>query len=235
MGAALLAAYGVGLVDAPRVRRGWVDARRRARCPMPRRSRATIGFSTSTRALSRAEIHRCTRCTTRGSRARAGCRAQRGRRAGSLFQPRKERAMNPSVVPSSPAQPSPSPGHPFTSRGAADALPGKDVTINIGYFPVVSPVPIMRAQQQLEDEGLHGQLGADHPGPAGRGERARRRQARHRVGQQHLRGRDLLAVAGRRAVRRPVVHQRQRHRGRDEEHDPERRRTSSARRSSSAA
>ena len=37
--------------------------------------------------------------------------------------------------------------------GAADALPGNDVTINIGYFPVVSPVPIMRAQQQLEKKG----------------------------------------------------------------------------------
>ncbi|HSV17547.1 MAG TPA: ABC transporter substrate-binding protein [Casimicrobiaceae bacterium] len=35
---------------------------------------------------------------------------------------------------------------------AADA-PGKGVTINIGYFPVVSPVPIMRAQHQLEDKG----------------------------------------------------------------------------------
>jgi ABC-type nitrate/sulfonate/bicarbonate transport system substrate-binding protein len=29
---------------------------------------------------------------------------------------------------------------------AAD-LPGKGITINIGYFPVVSPVPIMRAQR----------------------------------------------------------------------------------------
>ena len=35
---------------------------------------------------------------------------------------------------------------------AADA-PGKGITINIGYFPVVSPVPIMRAQHMLEDKG----------------------------------------------------------------------------------
>lgn len=35
---------------------------------------------------------------------------------------------------------------------AADP-PGKGITINIGYFPVVSPVPIMRAQHQLEDKG----------------------------------------------------------------------------------
>src|SRR5512142_1840996 len=35
---------------------------------------------------------------------------------------------------------------------AADA-PGKGITINVGYFPVVSPVPIMRTQHQLEDKG----------------------------------------------------------------------------------
>ena len=35
---------------------------------------------------------------------------------------------------------------------AADG-PGKGVTINIGYFPVVSPVPIMRTQHLLEDKG----------------------------------------------------------------------------------
>ena len=35
---------------------------------------------------------------------------------------------------------------------AADP-PGKGITINIGYFPVVSPVPIMRAQHVLEDKG----------------------------------------------------------------------------------
>ena len=35
---------------------------------------------------------------------------------------------------------------------AADQ-PGKGITINIGYFPVVSPVPIMRAQHLLEDKG----------------------------------------------------------------------------------
>ena len=35
---------------------------------------------------------------------------------------------------------------------AADP-PGKGITINIGYFPVVSPVPIMRSQRQLEDKG----------------------------------------------------------------------------------
>jgi ABC-type nitrate/sulfonate/bicarbonate transport system substrate-binding protein len=35
---------------------------------------------------------------------------------------------------------------------AADP-PGKGITINIGYFPVVSPVPIMRAQHLLEDKG----------------------------------------------------------------------------------
>jgi ABC-type nitrate/sulfonate/bicarbonate transport system substrate-binding protein len=38
------------------------------------------------------------------------------------------------------------------TAGAADP-PGKGITINIGYFPVVSPVPIMRAQHQLEDKG----------------------------------------------------------------------------------
>src|SRR6478672_13366311 len=39
--------------------------------------------------------------------------------------------------------------------GAADAAdgPGKGIEINIGYFPVVSPVPIMRGQHQLEDKG----------------------------------------------------------------------------------
>jgi ABC-type nitrate/sulfonate/bicarbonate transport system substrate-binding protein len=36
---------------------------------------------------------------------------------------------------------------------AAADLPGKGIEINIGYFPVVSPVPIMRAQHQLEDKG----------------------------------------------------------------------------------
>ncbi len=35
---------------------------------------------------------------------------------------------------------------------AADP-PGKGITLNIGFFPVVSPVPIMRAQHQLEDKG----------------------------------------------------------------------------------
>ncbi len=39
-----------------------------------------------------------------------------------------------------------------TTTFAADP-PGKGVTINIGYFPVVSPVPIMRAQHLLEDKG----------------------------------------------------------------------------------
>ena len=38
------------------------------------------------------------------------------------------------------------------AAGAADG-PGKGVTINIGYFPVVSPVPIMRTQHLLEDKG----------------------------------------------------------------------------------
>jgi ABC-type nitrate/sulfonate/bicarbonate transport system substrate-binding protein len=39
-------------------------------------------------------------------------------------------------------------------QGAAAAdPPGKGITINIGYFPVVSPVPIMRAQRQLESKG----------------------------------------------------------------------------------
>jgi ABC-type nitrate/sulfonate/bicarbonate transport system substrate-binding protein len=38
------------------------------------------------------------------------------------------------------------------TASAADP-PGKGITINIGYFPVVSPVPIMRAQHQLEDKG----------------------------------------------------------------------------------
>ncbi|MEP7206450.1 MAG: ABC transporter substrate-binding protein [Casimicrobiaceae bacterium] len=41
---------------------------------------------------------------------------------------------------------------PVTAH-AADATPGKGITINIGYFPVVSPVPIMRQQQQLEKKG----------------------------------------------------------------------------------
>ena len=36
---------------------------------------------------------------------------------------------------------------------AAADLPGKGIEINIGYFPVVSPVPLMRAQHQLEDKG----------------------------------------------------------------------------------
>lgn len=35
----------------------------------------------------------------------------------------------------------------------AQAQPGKGITINIGYFPVVSPVPIMRTQQLLEKKG----------------------------------------------------------------------------------
>ena|SRR5687767_2845560 len=33
------------------------------------------------------------------------------------------------------------------------AASGKGITINIGYFPVVSPVPIMRSQGQLEKKG----------------------------------------------------------------------------------
>lgn len=45
----------------------------------------------------------------------------------------------------------------ITASAAANAQdpksPGKGVTINIGYFPVVSPVPIMRSQQQLEKKG----------------------------------------------------------------------------------
>jgi ABC-type nitrate/sulfonate/bicarbonate transport system substrate-binding protein len=36
---------------------------------------------------------------------------------------------------------------------AAVAADGKGITINIGYFPVVSPVPIMQAQKQLEQKG----------------------------------------------------------------------------------
>jgi ABC-type nitrate/sulfonate/bicarbonate transport system substrate-binding protein len=36
---------------------------------------------------------------------------------------------------------------------AADAKPGSKGTINIGFFPVVSPVPIMRSQQLLEKQG----------------------------------------------------------------------------------
>jgi ABC-type nitrate/sulfonate/bicarbonate transport system substrate-binding protein len=35
----------------------------------------------------------------------------------------------------------------------AQATPGKGITMNIGYFPVVSPVPLMRQQQQLEKKG----------------------------------------------------------------------------------
>lgn len=35
----------------------------------------------------------------------------------------------------------------------AQAQPGKGITLNIGYFPVVSPVPIMRTQQLLEKKG----------------------------------------------------------------------------------
>ena len=42
-----------------------------------------------------------------------------------------------------------------TALPAAEAAdpPGKGITLNIGYFPVVSPVPIMRSQHQLEDKG----------------------------------------------------------------------------------
>src|SRR6476469_589633 len=42
-----------------------------------------------------------------------------------------------------------------TAAGGAQAAdpPGKGITINIGYFPVVSPVPIMRTQHMLEDKG----------------------------------------------------------------------------------
>jgi sulfonate transport system substrate-binding protein len=36
---------------------------------------------------------------------------------------------------------------------AQPAQPGKGVTVNIGFFPVVSPVPIMRAQGLLEAKG----------------------------------------------------------------------------------
>lgn len=42
-------------------------------------------------------------------------------------------------------------GLPITAH--AGEQPGKGITINIGYFPVVSPVPIMRSQHQLEDKG----------------------------------------------------------------------------------
>lgn len=42
-------------------------------------------------------------------------------------------------------------GLPITAN--AGEQPGKGITINIGYFPVVSPVPIMRSQHQLEDKG----------------------------------------------------------------------------------
>jgi len=40
-----------------------------------------------------------------------------------------------------------------TTATAQSPMPGKGVTINIGFFPVVSPVPIMRTQQQLEKKG----------------------------------------------------------------------------------
>ena len=40
-----------------------------------------------------------------------------------------------------------------TGSALAADPPGKGITINIGYFPVVSPVPIMRAQHLLEDKG----------------------------------------------------------------------------------
>ena len=40
-----------------------------------------------------------------------------------------------------------------TGTALAADPPGKGITINIGYFPVVSPVPIMRAQHLLEDKG----------------------------------------------------------------------------------
>ncbi len=36
---------------------------------------------------------------------------------------------------------------------AARAADGKGITINIGYFPVVSPVPIMQSQRELEKKG----------------------------------------------------------------------------------
>jgi NitT/TauT family transport system substrate-binding protein len=39
------------------------------------------------------------------------------------------------------------------SAAAADVKPGSKGTINIGFFPVVSPVPIMRSQQLLEKQG----------------------------------------------------------------------------------
>lgn len=40
-----------------------------------------------------------------------------------------------------------------SGSGAASSGGGKGTTINIGYFPVVSPVPIMQEQQQLEKAG----------------------------------------------------------------------------------
>ena len=40
-----------------------------------------------------------------------------------------------------------------TGSALAADPPGKGITINIGYFPVVSPVPIMRTQHMLEDKG----------------------------------------------------------------------------------
>jgi len=39
------------------------------------------------------------------------------------------------------------------TANAQAPMPGKGITINIGFFPVVSPVPIMRTQQQLEKKG----------------------------------------------------------------------------------
>jgi NitT/TauT family transport system substrate-binding protein len=41
----------------------------------------------------------------------------------------------------------------FAGTANAADQPGKGITINIGYFPVVSPVPIMRTQHVLEDKG----------------------------------------------------------------------------------
>ena len=41
----------------------------------------------------------------------------------------------------------------FAATANAADQPGKGITINIGYFPVVSPVPIMRTQHVLEDKG----------------------------------------------------------------------------------
>ena len=171
MGAALLAAYGVGLVGADDVRRGWVDLAPRA-TPDPAATRRYEPLYETYKSLYPALR------TDHARPERPGHRGTQVGRARHIDHNRKDRSMNAMRRMLVVALSMPLLGAAAPAALAADAAK----TINIGYFPVVSPVPIMQSQKQLEAKGYTVNWVPITPGTARCGERAGRRQARHRAG-----------------------------------------------------